>query len=427
MEITLAILGGDPVRTRRWPAWPQSTPDTLALLEQVVESGRWAISAPYNGVRSFERQFSDAFAHFHQSGYCIPTASGTASLMVALEACGVGAGDEVVIPGVTWVANASAVAAINARPVLADIDPQTMCMDPHSAATCIGPRTKAIVVVHLYSAVADLDALAALTERHGITLIEDCAQAHGARYRGRPVGTVGALGTFSMQATKVLTCGEGGAVITDDAVLARRVEHLRADGRTYAGQDPPIGALELVETAEIMGHNLCLSEFQAAVLVAQLPLLDKQNETRARNAAALDNLLTGLGLTPQTTSPETTGRTYYHYAVQLPQDFAAEVDLDAVATALSAELGLAVSRPYCPLNANRLYRPASRRRFAGLEGAAAGLTAVAPNELPVSDLVTARTLTFHHAALLGNEGDMADIATAFAKVLENRSALRKAG
>jgi dTDP-4-amino-4,6-dideoxygalactose transaminase len=341
--------------------------------------------------------------------------------MVALEASGIGAGDEVIIPGLTWVANASTVAGVNAVPVLADVDPGTFCMDPAAAEALIGPRTTAIVVVHLYAAVADLRALMTVADRHGLALIEDCAHSPGAIYLGRRVGTFGQLGTFSMQQTKPLTSGEGGAVITDSPALARAAEHLRADGRSYAESPPRAGRMELVETAEVMGSNRCLSEFQAAVLFAQLPFLDEQHARRRRNLGVLDGLLSEVGFHPQETSAGTTARTVYEYAMEIPEELSC-VSLDIVAEALSAELGLVVEPGYPPLNSNKLYQPGSRRRFSALTG----LVHRFPLDrfsLPVSEAVARRLLTIHHSALLGDAEDMHDIADACAKVYELRDAL----
>lgn len=412
------------MRRRGWPRWPQPAPGALAAVEEVLDSGRWSISGPYPGSPSFERRFAEAFAAYHRIAHCVPTASGTASLMVALEACGVGAGDEVIIPGLTWVANASTVAGVNAVPVPVDVDPLTFCLDPDQVRRNLSGRTAAIVVVHLYAAVADLDALVAIADEYGIPLIEDCAQAHGATYRGRKVGTFGAVGTFSMQHSKVLTAGEGGAVITNSAELARRAEHLRADSRSYAPGIPATGQMELIETAEIMGNNRCLSEFQAAILLRQLDLLDAQNAVRQRNIEILDGLLTDLGFRPQATSPGTTSRTCYEYAVRVEDEELAEVGTARISAALSAELGGAAMRAgYPSLNANRLYRPDTRKRFAVPPDGASRLD-LSGYPLPVCVDAARRLVTIHHSVLLGDESDMKDIALAFDKVLANRNELR---
>lgn len=420
MDVTLlAVNGGSPIRTQQWPLWPASGPGALDALNEVLHSGRWAISGPYQGKQSFERRFAAAFADFHGIGHCVPTSSGTASLMVALEACGVGAGHEVIIPGLTWVANASTVAGVNAVPVPVDVDPHTLCLDPAAVERAITPRTAAIVVVHLYSAVADLDALTAIADRHGIPLIEDCAQAHGARYRGRRVGTFGAFGTFSMQHSKVLTSGEGGAVITGDPALSRRAEHLRADGRTYTPDEPAVGEMELAQTAELMGSNRCISEFQAAILLTQLELLDEQNERRRANAALLDEGLGALGITPQVSSAGTTERTYYEWAGRIADDEIGRLGVERIAPAVAAELaGAGIYASYPPMNHNRLYRPATRTRFNGVPGL--DLTGYA---LPVAEDAGQRVVTIHHSALLGDESDMKDIVRAFEKVFTNHQEL----
>ncbi|CAM5256493.1 L-glutamine:2-deoxy-scyllo-inosose aminotransferase [Streptomyces alboniger] len=346
----------------------------------------------------------------------MPAASGTASLMLALEACGVGAGDEVIVPGLSWVASGSTILGVNAVPVFCDVDPRTLCLDPEAVETLITERTRAIVVVHLYSAVADMDALNRIAARHALPLIEDCAQAHGASHRGVKVGALATAGTFSMQHSKVLTSGEGGAVITRDADFARRVEHLRTDGRCLTPTPPAAGAMELVETGELMGSNRCLSEFQAAILSEQLTTLDEQNERRRANAGLLDRHLRELGVHPQSTSEGTTARTYYTYAARLPDGELENTAIGDVADALTVELGFSVQPSYAPIPANRLYTPHTRRRYSlGL----AHEERIDPKRfaLPVCEEAARRTLTLHHAALLGDADDMSDIAEAFAKVL----------
>ncbi|MFI8106521.1 DegT/DnrJ/EryC1/StrS family aminotransferase [Streptomyces sp. NPDC086023] len=423
MAASPAVHGGTPVRAGRpWPRWPQPAPGADRALLDVLHSGRWSIASPYGGVPTYEQRFAEAFAEYLGTGHCVPTASGTAALMTALEACGVGAGDEVIVPALSWAASASTVVGVNAVPVFAEVDPHTLCLDPTAAEAAITPATKAIVVVHLYSAVADLTALRAVADRHGLALIEDSAQAHGATYKGRKVGTFGDVGTFSMHHTKVLTSGEGGAAVTDDAALARRIEHLRADGRCRGPLPPRTGAPELVETGELMGSNRCLSEFQSALLIAQLKTLDAQNSTRWANAVLLDRLLTEQGLRPQQTSPGTTRRTYFGYAVGLPWEEFDAADSGAVAEALTAELGLPVRPVYQPLFASRLYDPSSRRRF-DIGPGHLGRLDPGRYSLPVSERAARSFLTFHHAALLGEETDMHDIAEAFRRVLARRARL----
>ncbi|MEU8352937.1 DegT/DnrJ/EryC1/StrS family aminotransferase, partial [Streptomyces sp. NPDC048845] len=371
--------------------------------------------------RARERTFARRFAEYNGTGHCVPAASGTAALMIALEACGIGAGDEVIVPGISWVATASTVLAVNAVPVFAEVDPDTLCLDPAAAEAAITPATRAIIVVHLYSALADMDALRALARRHDLTLIEDAAQAHGAVHRGAKAGTMGRAGAFSMHHTKVLTCGEGGAAITADPQLALRMAELRADGRHQPEQPPPLNEMELVTTGTVMGSNRALSEFHAALLIAQLGRLDQQNEQRAVQAAALEKSLADLGFATQRTSEGTERRTYFGFVIRLPEEFDG-IDSAAAAAAVSAELSLPVKPVYPAIPASPLYRPDSRRRF-DLGDRHRGRIDRARHRLPVSERAAARHLTFHHSALLGERSDVDDIAAALGKLRDHRADL----
>ncbi|PWW60370.1 DegT/DnrJ/EryC1/StrS aminotransferase family protein [Actinokineospora spheciospongiae] len=401
---------------REWPDWPQPGERALDNLADVLTSGRWTISCAYRGRRSYEQRFADAFAGYCGTRYCVPAATGTASLAIALEACGVGAHDEVLVPGLSWVASASAVLGVNAVPVLVDIDPATYCLDPAAAEAAITPRTRAITVVHAYSAVADLDALTALAEKHDLPLVEDCAHSHGARYRDRSVGSFGRAGAFSMQGSKLLTCGEGGAVITDDAEVASLAQHLRSDGRVVNPEPVAVGEMELVESGRIMGSNNCLSEFHAAVLLDQLDLLDGQRARRAENAAHLDERLTALGCLPQGTAPGTSARAHYRYAARLPAEVLTARTAAGIAAHLTAELGFPVVQTHRPLNDNPLLRPRTRRRFAT---DADYLSRVDPArfDLPVCQDVHESVVSFSHEILLAPEEAVEEIATAFERVL----------
>ncbi len=411
----LAIYGGVTVHDGNWPDWPQCTENTRSNVNAVLDSHRWSISGQYRGQPSWEERFGRAFAAYTGASYCVPSSTGTASLSMALEACEVGAYDEVIVPGVSWVASASAVLGVNAVPVLTDVDPETGCLDPVALERAITSRTRAITVVHLGSAVADLDRLVAIAQANSIPLIEDCAQAHGARYAGRHVGCFGAVGTFSMQHSKLLTSGEGGAVITNSEGLARRLEHLRADGRTLCAQPPEIDEMALVETAEIMGNNYCLSDFHAAILVAQLEVLDEQLAHRRRNASVLDSYLVSLGFLPQATAPRTTERSHYTYVVRLPQSIVETHGTERFAAALSAEIRLPCKLMYSSLNQSRLYNPFSRNRF---KLGQAFTDAIDPSryQLPIAQNFSRSCIALPHRMLLADTGAMEHVAAAFEKV-----------
>lgn len=263
----LACRGGGPVRKDPWPKWPRADKNTEKVLLEVLHSGRWALSGCYNGIKPFERRFAEAFASFHGVRYCVPTASGSTALSVALEALGVGSGDEVLVPALTWVACASSVANLGAVPVLVDIAPETLCMDPVKAQNAITKRTAAILLVHAYCRIADLDRFSQISQESKVPLLEDCSQAHGAKWGGRRVGTFGKVAVFSMQQTKVLTSGEGGATLTDDPQLYDLLQQLRADGRRYVQGELIDGHMELEEVGAVVGSNRCLSEFHAAILL----------------------------------------------------------------------------------------------------------------------------------------------------------------
>jgi dTDP-3-amino-3,4,6-trideoxy-alpha-D-glucose transaminase len=247
--------------------------EVRAAALRVLQRG-WFVLGPE--VEAFEA----AFAAYHGVEHSVGVASGTDAIELALRAAGVGPGDEVITVSHTAVATACGIERAGARPVLVDVDPLSYTMDPAAAASAVTPRTRAIVPVHLYGHPADMPAIAALAERHGLLVIEDCAQAHGARLNGRLVGTFGHLGAFSFYPTKNLgACGDGGAVITGDSRLAARLRRLR----TY-GQESRYRHVE-------RGVNSRLDEIQAAILSAKLRHLDEDNRVRRALAARYDCML----------------------------------------------------------------------------------------------------------------------------------------
>ncbi|HTX30265.1 MAG TPA: DegT/DnrJ/EryC1/StrS family aminotransferase [Solirubrobacteraceae bacterium] len=225
-------------------------------------------------------RFEEEFAAYSEVAHCVGVASGTAALALILEGYGIGPGDEVIVPGHTFIASALAVAHVGATPVLCDVEPGTGLIDPDAARAAVGPRTVAVLAVHLYGQTCNMAALEAFAKPAGLLVLEDAAQAHGARYCGHRAGSLGAAAGFSFYPSKNLGAfGDGGAVCTDDNVLAARIRRLRNLGQRAKG--------EHVE----LGYNERLDALQAALLRVKLPYLDGWNEARRRHAARYRELL----------------------------------------------------------------------------------------------------------------------------------------
>ncbi|MEA2150702.1 MAG: L-glutamine:scyllo-inosose aminotransferase [Solirubrobacteraceae bacterium] len=420
----LAIDGGQPVRNgRAWPAWPRYDGATEQAVVDAIRARRWTVSWPGDGSRSRERRFAEAFAGYNGVPYCVSVDHGSSALLVALEALDVGAGDEVVVPAMTWVAPATAVLRAGALPVLADVDAETGCVTADTIREALSERTKAIIVVHLGCTVADLDGILALAAESGVKVIEDCAQAHGARWRGRPVGTHGAAGAFSFQAGKVLAAGEGGAVITSDPETYRRAQQLRADSRRYPDDDAAPGEMELVEQGDVLGANYCMSELAASVLLDQLPRLDADHVHREQVAQELELGLAELGdFGPIPLPPQADKRSVYEYGIRFAPGTFGDAPASRVGAALSAELGIGWFPPDDPLHRSIMLRPETKRRYAAVwtdEGRRRALH----RSFDGCERFCETTLLCHHRVLLGDSVDVQDIVRALDKVRSGHDAL----
>ncbi|MFZ1987394.1 MAG: DegT/DnrJ/EryC1/StrS family aminotransferase [Desulfatitalea sp.] len=255
-------------------------------VQDVLDTGvlfRYGFDAARQGhwkARSFEGELSERLRVAH----CHLCSSGTAALSIALAACGVGAGDEVIVPPFTFVATFEAILTAGAVPVFAEID-ETLGLDPQLLETRLTPRTKAVIAVHMCGAAARIDEIATFCSRKGLILIEDTCQSVGASFQGKALGTFGRMGCFSFDPVKTITCGEGGAVVTDDTHLYT-LAHAYADhGHDHIGNDR--GA----ETHPIIGYNYRISELNAAVGLAQLRKLDTILATQRAHKAALKNAM----------------------------------------------------------------------------------------------------------------------------------------
>jgi len=253
-------------------------PEIDAAVARVLESGRFVLGEE---VESFEREFA---AHCG-AAHAVAVNSGTSALQLALLAAGVGRGDEVITVPFTFVASAAVADYVGAVPVLVDIEPRTFTMDPAAIEDAITDRTKAIIPVHLFGHPADMDPIREIAGRHGLTVIEDAAQAHGARYRGVRVGVLGDFGCFSFYPTKNLgAAGEGGMVVTEDEAAAQRIRELRNWGERVKYEH------------SVRAYNMRMEALQAAILRVKLAHLDEWTDRRRRIAQRYDAALDGAGL-----------------------------------------------------------------------------------------------------------------------------------
>ena len=277
----LAIDGGTKLRREPFPAWPVHDEREIQALREVVVSGNWGgFPSPNERAAAFAEQF----AAYHTARFGCCTASGTTALEVALKVAGVRPGDEVIVPALTFVATGAAPLYLGAVPIFVDIDPDTWCIDAEAAERAITERTRAIIPVHLGSRIADMDRIVELARRHGLRVIEDCAHMHGGFWRDKGVCSVGDLGCFSFQNTKLMSAGEGGIIITSDEELARRCHAYVDCGRLRPGDDP-------ASSQGVFGWNYRLTEFQAAILSVQLERLPDQTRTREANKRRLTERL----------------------------------------------------------------------------------------------------------------------------------------
>lgn len=406
----LAVLGGSPVRTTPFPAWPVRGPQEADALREVLRSDQWGGYHPMVGA--FER----AFAELHQVPHAVACVNGTVALEVALRAVGVGPGDEVIVPPFTFVASATAVLLCQGAPVFADIDPATLTLSPAAVEALITPRTRAIVAVHFGGHPADLDALTDIARRHGVALVEDAAHAHGARWRGRPVGGWGDVATFSFQAFKLMTAGEGGVVVTHSAELADACWSYCNQGRQRDG-----GWFEHVR----LGTNYRITAFQAAVLQAQLGRLLDQTAVRAANVAYFRERLRQF---PAFALADDDGRVdrhpYYLVTLRFRPELCDGVSRDRAIEALQAE-GIPVKPTYpYPLYRNPLFRKTS-----GLLTRHNGWRAPQDYErlaLPEAERACHDGVWLAHTLFLGERHDVDDILAAIDKLQRDAARLQPA-
>lgn len=385
--MTLAIHGGAPVRTAPWPSWPPPIDDAQRkLVTDVLESGLWG--ATQGG--SVVSDLTAAFAALSGVPYGVAVGNATLGLFAALRGLGVGPGDEVVIPAYTFVASATSVLLTGATPVIVDVDPVDLHLSTAAVEAAITSRTTAVMPVHLAGSPADMDPINDLAADYGLVVVEDAAQAHGATYRGRPVGGLGDAGVYSFQASKAMTAGEGGLIVCREESAYEAIWSVCNLGRKLGGQwygHPTVG------------WNLRLTEIQAALLLPWLDRLEAELDRREAFCAALERELAAaglpVGLVPQ---PPGTTRDSRHL---LMLRFDTPIDRSFLLSAMAAE-GVPLDSGYPPLGTMSALTEAGARA----------------EPCPATRAASESVVWVRQSMLMDDPARASDIAEALAKVLQ---------
>jgi perosamine synthetase len=404
---TPAILGGDRIRTKGWPGWPIWNPRTdEELLLKVMRSGVWS---RHDVVTEFEKKWAETLGAKH----CLTTVNGTNALICAVRNLDIGAGDEVITTPFTFIATPLSILQNGAMPVFADIDPETVQIDPDRIEEKITSRTRAIMPVHIYGLPADMDRIMAIAKKHNLLVVEDACQAWLAEVNNRKVGTIGNAGCFSFQNSKHLPMGEGGAIVSDDEEYMNRC-------RSYHN----FGGLN------IAGTKLRLAEYQAAIGLVQLKRLDRETTTRNQNA---DYLRSGMkeipGILPHRLYDNVTKAAYHLFPFRYKKEEFADLSRAGFIRALSAE-GIPCGSGYSAgLNRSpylndafqsKNYQKMYPKKMLDFK------KYVEQNQCPLNDVAcNEENVSFGQRILLGERNDMDDIIRAIEKIHKNAERIKQ--
>ena len=410
-----AALGGAKTRTARWPSWPVFDKKEEEALLSTLRSGHW-----YRGSGATVAKFEKAYAELTGAKACLATANGTSALVVSLSALGIGPGDEVIVPPYTFVATINAVLTHSALPVFVDSDRETSQIDASKIEAAITPRTAAIIPVHLGGSAADIDAINAIAAKYKLPVIEDACQSHLGEWRGKKVGTYGTTGCFSFQASKNLNSGEGGAILSNDEELIEKCYAFHNNGRGRKSSGLDFSYL-------YRGANLRMTEFQAALLLAQMSRLETQSARRSANAAYLTSMLKEIpGIRPARMYEGCTRNAYHLYMLRYDKEKFANLSRAKFLKALSAE-GIPTSGGYAPLNKEPFLKNTLHTRcFEQVYGKDRLAKWERGNECPQNDLLCQEAVWFTQNMLIGERSDMDQIVEAIGKIQAHAREIGKA-
>ena len=410
----LAITGGKPLRKKPLPQWPIATKTEAAALKDVLESTQWG-GQPFPGKHATAFAVKFAQVHTAKYGQCVNT--GTVAIQAALKAIGIKPGDEVIVPAYTWEGTVGPVLLVNAIPVFVDVDPDTYCLDARFLERAITPKTKAILPVHLGMRFADMDEILRIATKHNLKVVEDCAHAHGGMWRGKGAGSMGDLGAFSFQTSKLITAGEGGVVITNNLEYMELVQSYINAGRA---------SITDKYKKRIIGFNYRLGEFQAAVLGAQLKRLLKEGVVRHKNMKRLEARLKNTdGIDLLKADPRITRLAPYGYVLKYFAEKVKDIPRAAFVAALQLEGVHCDGLFYEPVYKSSLF-PVDPTDFPALSwGREKPLDLRSMYSCPEAEKAAYHeAVWFPHQHFLGTTKDVNDIADAIHKVLENIEELR---
>jgi perosamine synthetase len=409
----LAVLGGTPVRTKAWISWPAAIVDDkmISSITDTVKSGKWSRiqDAVHGKVATFEKEYAALIG----AKFCVGTGSGTQALSTCVEALGIGPGDEVITSPYTDFGTISSIIGSRALAVMADLDPASYQLDPASVEKLINKNTKAIMPVHMMGMPADMDAIMAIAKKHNLYVIEDACQANFARYGGKQLGNIGDLGCFSFQASKQISCGEGGAIIGNDETLMDKVYTVQNHGTNRKGSNVTIGP------------KYRMNELEGAILMGQISGAKDRFMKRNENAKYLTEKIKGIpGLVPQKQYAGTESSGYYLYAMSYKKEHFNNADRAKFIKAVTAE-GVPISGYIKGLHTEPwVEHILALHEYKEMYSASRIKQYRESVILPNCDLVGQEMLTIGGSAqLLGSKADMDDIANALIKVYGNRDKL----
>ncbi len=400
----LALLGGRPAMNLRSPDWPVTGELESSWMDAVVRSGKWSWNGPH------EQAFEQEYAGFIGTKHCALMANGTVTIQCALQAVGVEPGDEVIVPALTWVATAQAAMDIGANVVFADIDPESYCLSPAAFEAAITPRTRAVIPVHLYGCMCDMDAIMEIARKHNLWVIEDVAHQQGSRWRNVGAGAIGDVGSYSFQQSKVLTSGEGGAITCNDDKVYETAYCLKQVGWMPGCQQP----------GNRYGHNYRITEMQCVLLRGGLRRLAEQIRRREESALRIREGLAELDgpLRVARQDERVTRQSFYALTLHYDANKANGLARADFLRALSAE-GIGFGGTYAAVYASPLlnlydktspipYRDAKKVQDYG------------KLKLPVTErVVHEEGVTLGHTHLLGSDAYIEQLLAAVAKVQRN--------